>query len=110
MAEIGLTVQEITPTGLKPTFVAANAEGNFFPNDGRVYLEVKNDGSTPVDVTINSIAPCSYGFDHNLEVAVPNGETKKIGPFQVSRFNDTGGKTHIAYSGITDVTVGVFRI
>jgi hypothetical protein len=110
MAEIGLTVQEITPTGLKPTFVAANAGGNFFSNDGRVYLEVKNDGSTPVDVTINSIAPCNYGFDHDLKVAVSNGEARKIGPFQVSRFNDAGGKAHVSYSGITDVTVGVFKL
>jgi hypothetical protein len=109
MAATALTVQEITLAGLTPAYVAANAEGNYFNNDGRAYLEVVNGGVDPVTVTINSIALCSYGFDHNTEVIVSNGVTKKIGTFPPGRFNDASGRVNVTYSGVTSVTVGVFK-
>ena len=109
MAATALTVQEIVLAGLIPALVAANVDGNFFSNDGRAYLEVKNGGLDPITVTINSITLCSYGFDHNIEVTIAGGATKKIGTFPPGRFNDASGKVNISYSGITSVTVGVFK-
>lgn len=109
MAATALTVQEIILSGIVPTLAAANVEGNYFDNNGRVYLEVDNGGVSSINVTINSIVPCNYGFDHDLVVAVANGAKKKIGVFPPGRFNDANGRVNISYSAVASVTVGVFK-
>lgn len=105
-----LTVQNISLTGLTPTFTAADSLGDEFPNDGNAFLVVKNDGASDITVTIDSQKPCSYGYDHDITVTVPAGGEKWIGPFPQSRFNDTSGRVQVSYSDVTSVTVAVVEV
>jgi len=104
-----LAVQEITGMGGAPAFVAAAAAGNHFINDGRVTLEFVNAHTAPITVTINSIAPCNQGFDHDLVFAVPNATRWRTPPLDPGRFNNAAGHTSITYSLVTALTVGAFR-
>lgn len=96
--------------GGKPTFVAADVAGDNFVNSGKDFLVVKNGGASSINVTIDSVALCSYGFDHNLVVAVAASGEEWIGPFPKARFNDDTGKVNISYSGVTSVTVAVVEL
>jgi hypothetical protein len=104
-----LTIQKIDQTGIAPSFVAADAGGDTFSNDGRTFLHVKNGGGSAITVTIDSVAPCNYGFDHDLQVTVNAGAEQIIGPFEPKRFN-TDGKVSVSYSDVTSVTVAAFRL
>ena len=105
-----LTVQQISLAGLEPAFVAADAEGDEFVNSGRVFLHVKNGDALAATVTIDSQAPCNYGFDHNVEVSVPAGEERLIGPFKRNRFNNSEGKVQVAYSSVSNLTVAAVEL
>jgi hypothetical protein len=102
-----LNKQAIAMTGLNPSYGAAAGGGDQFLNTGKEFLHVKNGGGAPVNVTIDSQTACNQGFDHNLVVAVTNGQERIIGPFDPGRFNDANGYVQIAYSGVGDVTVAV---
>lgn len=104
-----LSVQEITGSGGVPTFVPAAAAGNHFVNDGRVMLEFVNGHTAPITITINSIAPCNQGFDHDLVFTVVNGTRWRTPPLDPGRFNNAAGHTSITYSIVTALTVGAFR-
>lgn len=104
-----LTIQKINQTGIAPSFVAASSVGDTFANDGKTFLHVKNGGASPITVTIDSVAPCNYGFDHDVQVTVGAGAEQIIGPFETYRFN-TDGKVSVSYSGVTSVTVAAFRL
>lgn len=105
-----LTVQQLSLSGLNPSFAAAAAGGDEFVNSGKIYLHVKNSGAGSITVTVNSQAACSQGFDHDTAVSVPSGGERLIGPFAKSRFDDANGKVQIAYSGVTSVTVAAIEL
>lgn len=106
-----LTVQQVTTAGVAPTFAPADVAGDSFTNDGRTFLHVKNGGASSIDVTIDSVEPCNYGYDHDQVVTVAAGEEKLIGPFSVSRYNDkTTGKVSVSYSDVTSVTVAAIKV
>lgn len=108
-----LAVQKIVKTGLTPSVAAAAGGGDSWPNTGREYLEVRNGGVGSIDVTIAAQAGAcgTYGVTnaaHDLVVAVGAGVTKRIGPIDPKAYNDSNQRAQITYSGVTDVTVGVF--
>lgn len=106
-----LSVQSVTAAGVVPAaLVAAAGGGDQFSNNGQTVLDVANGGGSPITVTIASQVPCSQGSTHNSTVTVANGATKRIGPFPITRFNDTGGFTQVTYSAVTSVTVGAFSL
>ena len=105
-----LTKQSVVLTGLNPSYVAAAAGGDEFVNSGRAFIHVKNGGAGSIDVTVDSQAPCSQGYDHDAVVAVPAGEERMIGPFPKDRFNDSSEKVQITYSGVTSVTIAVVEV
>ncbi len=105
-----LTKYIVDLDGGKPSFVAAAVGGDDFVNSGKNFLVVKNGGASSIDVTIDSVALCSYGFDHNLVVPVAASGEEWIGPFPKSRFNDENGKVNVSYSGVTSVTVAVVEL
>lgn len=105
-----LSIQEITRAGLKPAFVAAEAAGDKFINNGKSYAEVINGGAGAINVTVDSIAPCDQGFDHNEVINIPATEQRKIGPFGKPRFNDTVAKIALTYDDVTSVTIGAFSL
>lgn len=97
-----IAIQNSGLSGLKPIYSAATAGGDTFFNDGNTVLHVKNADATSKTVTINSVTQCSFGFDHDVVVAVPAGEERVIGPFSTSRF---GANPEVTYSAVTSVTV-----
>lgn len=98
-----LAVSRSSLTGATPTFVAATAGGDTFPNDGNALLIVKTAG-TVVTVTVDSIKPCDQGSDHNVVVVLAATAETTIGPFPVARF---GRSPAITYSVVTACTVAV---
>ena len=105
-----LAAQPVLLSGLAPVLTAAAGGGNQFINSGTEFLFVRNAHASPITVTINSIAPCNQGFDHDVVVSVPNGADRFIGPFPKSRFDDANGQVQITYSVVTALTVAVVRV
>lgn len=105
-----LTVQDMTLAGLDVVLVAADVAGDLFANDGRTFFLVDNADASPINVTINSVEECSQGFDHDIVVAVPNGESRYIGPFNTKRFNNATAQVSVTYSAVTSVTVAAVQV
>jgi hypothetical protein len=112
-----LTVQQITKAGLAPTYAAAAGGGDTFAvGQGQaVFLHVKNASGSPITVTVddpNSQPPESAAtFNPDLSVSVPatTGD-RMIGPINAERFvNPSTGLVSVTYSGVTSLTVGVFK-
>ena len=108
MAQVSL--QDFATVGIAPTFTAAGAAGDTFANNGRTYLFVKNSSGASINVTINSVTPCSQGFDHDKVVAVGAGATVQVGPFPTNQYNDTSGNVGVTYSASASVTVAAVRV
>lgn len=105
-----LTVQDISRTGLNPSYASAAAGGDSFDNDGRTFVHVKNGSAGSITVTVNSQTACNYGFDHDETVSVPAGGERLIGPFPKERFNDADGRVKLSYSAVTSLTVAAIRL
>lgn len=104
MAE--LAVVNTSLTGATPAYVAASAGGDTFDNSGKEVLRVKNASAAAITVTVDSVAKCSQGFDHDAGGSVPAGGERLFGPFPVGRF---GLSPSITYTAVTSVTVAVER-
>jgi hypothetical protein len=104
-----MNVQEINANGGTLTFSTPSASDSFL-NDGREVLVVNNGSGSAITVTISSYTPCNYGYTHDLEVTVTDGETSYIGTFQPGRFNDSSGLVNVTFSATTSVTAAVMKI
>jgi len=102
---IPMTTLNLDSRDIKLTYQNATADGDQFYNDGQTIFFVKNASGVSVDVTFNSIAPCNYGNDHNITVAVAAGATKAIGKFDKWRFNNGKANVEVTYSAVASVTV-----
>ena len=111
MAASEITVQSMTSAGLEVTYGAANADGNFFTNNGRTWLRVKNADTKNHAVLIDSPGACDQGFYHDVTVQVP-AHTGSIdsGPFISSRFTDTLGNVNITYIASVGSSTGTVTI
>jgi hypothetical protein len=106
-----LTVQNAPINGLVKTMATAAAGGDTFSNDGNTLLYVKNGGASPITVTVNSVAPCSQGFDHDLVVSLSASAEIAFPKLDPSRFNDLStGLVSVFYSVVTNVTVAAVRL
>lgn len=114
MAEVALTVQTISRSGVAQTLTAANStSGQEFANDGRTMLLVKNFSSDTVSVSFQYQASLDGGLvtPGNLKKAVGNGASKLFGPFPSELYNDADGNVEVDYTGVvTSVSVGAFRL
>lgn len=104
-----LSVQEMTSTGVAAVFHAAAAAGNHFANDGNVLVEIHNGHTGPWTVTINSIAPCNQGFDHDVVISIPAGARWRLPTLDPGRFNNAAGHVSLTYSGVTALNVSLVR-
>lgn len=102
-----ISVQAFSVAGLTPNFVAASAGGDTFDNAGANYLFVKNQSASSITVTVDSVQQCSHGFDHDQVVTVTAGQTKQIGLFPTTRYNNASGQVAVSYSAVASVTVAV---
>ena len=104
-----LTVQSMTSAGVEVTFTAANEDGNYFTNDGRTFIWIKNGDGDNHNIIIDSPTNCNYGFAHDVTVIVTAGEDRLIGVFDTARFNDSNSRVNITYSAVTSVTIAVIK-
>jgi len=105
-----LDVQTVSLTGLSASFTSAATAGDEFANDGRTVLYAMNGDSASTTVTVASVTSCSYGFEHDAEVAVPAGSEIFIGPFNRARFNAADGNVDVTYSSVADLTVAAISV
>ena len=114
MPRADLTTQQIErSTGLTPAYTAAQAAAsgsNAFANDGRTFIHIKNGGASPITATFQTPGAVNGLAIADLVVTVANATEKVVGPFEPGLFNQSDGKVYVDWSGVTSVTVGVFRL
>lgn len=106
-----LTIQEINRTGITPSYAAAAGGGDQFANNGRVFTQHKNTSGGNITVTFVTQAAIDGLAVTDLTVVVPltTGD-KMTGPFPTDIYNDSSGNVQMTYSGVTNLTVGAFRL
>lgn len=106
-----LTTQNISRTGLTPTYAAVAASDTFTP-DAQTFIHVKNAGASPDTCVIQVLQGDPPGLTiSDVSVSVTNGQERMIGPLPPQFFADpTTGSGTITHSFTTSVTVGVFKL
>lgn len=98
MARTELTLQTTARTGLNPSYTAATADGEGIDNDSqRVVLHVKNAGGGACVVSLDTPGTVDGLAIPSLDVTVPAGEERFIGPFPKNVYNqdDSAGDTGV---------------
>lgn len=106
-----LTVQNISRTGITPSYAAVAASDTFTP-DATTFIHVKNAGGSADSAVIAVAAGDPPGLTiSDVTVSVTNGQERMIGPFPAQFFADpTTGLATITHSFLTSVTSGVFKV
>lgn len=105
-----LTVSQIVKAGLTQALAAANADGSYVPNDGRVFLHVKNGSESSINVTIETPNTVDGNAIADLVVAVGAGVEKLIGPFAPGIYNDEDANVKVTFSAVTSITIAALRL
>jgi hypothetical protein len=105
-----LVPTQVTIAGAVDLLVAASGGGDSFPNDGHMFFDVNNASGSPITVTFVTPALVQGIAIADPGISVPAGLRRKIGPFQPDLFNDATGSVAVTYSGVTTLTVGVYRL
>lgn len=105
-----LTVQDLTYSGITPTYAAADVAGDQFPYGMYSLVVVRNDDTGDHTVTVTSYFDDRAGATaDDVAVTVTAGEERIIGPFP-SEFSDTDGFVQLTYDAVTSVTIGAFKV
>lgn len=104
-----MTVQEISKSGLTPSYTAAIADGHKFPNGGDVFIHVKNGDAASKDITIQTPAKVEGVDVAEVTVTVAATSEAMIGPFPPHLFNNSDG-VYVDYSDTTSVTIAAIKL
>lgn len=117
MPETTIVPETLVITGLVPTYIAANSTalgGSKFAlvSGNSYFIYIKNVAAGGNSIcTINSVANCDQGFDHDVAITVADGAEKIIGPFGFNtRFKNASGDIHFDIDEVTNVTVAVVKV
>ena len=104
-----LTTQNISDTGLQPTYAAASGGGDAMVADSTSFLHIKNGAGSSMTVTL--VTP---GTVDNLAVAdrtitIAAGTDQMIAVPDIYYKDPTTGLASITYSSVTTVTVAAIR-
>lgn len=115
MAASALTVTDLSRAGYSHTAgkAAANVDGNYWANDGRIFLAVTNGSGGSITVTLvwgASGVTVDGQTPTQRTVAIAAGATTFIGPFPTATYNDATGNANVTYSAVTSVTVSACRL
>jgi hypothetical protein len=102
-----LTVQEISRTGLNPSYSSAAGGGDTVPNDEITFLHIKNGSGASIDVTIQTPGTVDGLAITDRQVTVPASGERMIGPFPASVYSAT---LTLSYSGVTSLTIAAIRM
>ncbi len=104
-----LPVQTMTQAGVVPTFNTAAGGGDTFAGTGQESVHIINGSGGSINVTFVAQNACSHGTVHDRVVAVAAGAQKVVTGLSKGQFNDASGNVNITYSGVTSLTVAVYR-
>ena len=94
-----LTVNTISGvTAENAALTAAAGAGDSYVAETGVFLIITNAAAATRTVTIAAVKSCNQGFDHDIVIAVPAGETwisPRISPYV---YADATGNVNITYS------------
>lgn len=94
-----LTIQRTNVTGgLNPTYSAAAPGGDSYVNTGTQTVLLRNQGTTPVTVTIAAYTANNQGTLIPFVTTIAAGATLLLGPFSLAFYNDGGGSVQLTYS------------
>lgn len=111
-----LTAQDVTTSGISPTYSAAASGGDVVANDGNIILHVKNGDASSHTVTVTAQVTSKEfeGFGSatfsNAAVSIAAGGSKFIGPFPIKTFNNSSGNIAIGYDAVTSVTIAALKV
>lgn len=112
---MAFTVQ--TPINVAPgtnavvAYVAANAAGDMFANNGKMSYRVKNGSGAGITVTVQSVAD-PYGRTGDQVIAVAAGAEVVVGLLDPALWNQRSGNigfVQITYSAVASVTVAIIQ-
>jgi len=91
--------------------VAAAGGGDAFAPGADTFVRVNNGGGSPITVTFATPGTVGGNAIADGGGTVTNAQSKLFGPFPGGLFQDpTTGLVTTTYSGVTSVTIGVFKI
>jgi hypothetical protein len=95
-----LTVQRTSLAGLSPTWAVSAPTGDSYPNTGTQTLQVRNQGATPITVSVPAQNACNQGTLHPLSYSVPAAGLSPmlLGPFTIQFYSDPSGNLNFTYS------------
>ena len=109
MARTALTVQDISVSGMTPSYTAAIVDGHSFPNNKPTFIHVKNGAGSDVTITIQT-ALTKEGLDlADRTVTVTAGSETMIGPFS-DIYNQSDGSVYVDYSATASVTIAAISL
>jgi hypothetical protein len=99
-------------TAAAPSYAAAAGGGDTFTPDRDTFLHVKNGSGGAITVTV--VTPRADALGNAIAdnaVSVPAGQERMLGPYPAEHYADPAdGLADITYSGVTSLTIGVFRV
>lgn len=109
-----LTPKTPVLAGLVFAGAAAAGGGDSFANTGIEFFYANNASGGAITITFDSPNTCNFNVAanaaHDDAVVVSAGTAQIIGPFPPGRFNDGSGNVQVTYSGVTSLTVAVFKV
>lgn len=100
----------VVRAGILVGAAAADVAGDKFANDGRQFAYFKNASGGSITVTVVTAKTVDGLAVADRTVALAAGEEKLIGPFDKDTYNDTDGNVNFTYSGVTSLTMAVFKL
>jgi hypothetical protein len=112
-----LTVQNVDTDGVAPAYVAAAGGGDdFTPTDttSSYFIHIKNGGGSSINIVMDDPTTVDPGaataFNPDVTVAVTNAQERMLRVNMSRYLNSSSNKVAWTYSGVTTVTIGVFRV
>jgi hypothetical protein len=110
MAYTTLAINQVVRGGLALAPAAANADGSYFKNDGRVVLYVVNGDSGGHDAILTPTRREGGKAVAADQTTVAAGAAAWLGPYPPEIFNDALGNALVTFSGVTSVTIAAVRL
>jgi len=96
------------------SWIAGDSNGHKFTNDGKTFVEVKNDSGDTITATFITPGTVDDLAISDLEVAVSDGAVYLVGPFPTNVYNQGSGsdstKTYLDLSSTSSVSVAAFNL
>lgn len=108
MARVTIVPSQMIPGGVAFSPVAAEIDGNAFPNTGNQLFYVNNGGGGSVILTIQTPLTIEGLAVAEVTKTLLTTEEWVFGTFPTHIFNQSNGEVWIDYDGVTSVTIQVF--